>query len=318
MFRAATLVFLLVSLSLFTGTANAVMHLHPLESPNKDFKLVVAVGPINDVQFALFYKEELLAKASRFSFALTDGDQLPATMSFRLGGGIFQSAREPKPSRYAPNSTSVSQVMSIHSAENNVDYNEMSVHYWKLEKGSEEYESLIKIVFRAYNDGIAYRYEIATKAGEPITIKNENVEFVFPDDYTCTVSETMTAGIFSRRTVSVGRVTSLSKLKTGTANPLYIEFRKGALKMEMSLSGIPRADFAPLQFQPGRELTGTFNNLYERFGNIDRTGKRTAVALLLEGDTEIHGTGNPYHTPWRAMVLSYPHGEKMLQSLIAP
>ena len=309
MVRATTFAFLLVSLFLFTGTANAAMTLHPLESPNKDFKLVVAVGPINDVHFALFYKGELLAEASGFSFALPDDDQLPATMNFVLGGGIFQSAREPKPSKFAPNSTSVSQVRSVHNAENNVDYNEMSVHYWKLKDGSDEYEDLIKIVFRAYNDGIAYRYEIATKVGETITLKNENVEFVFPDDYTCMVTESERAGLL-RRQVYVGRETSLSKLEKG-ARLRGIEFPNG---LDITLTGVQDPSIAG--FQPGRARSGTFSNLYDGHGNIDRTGKRTAVAFLFDGDVRIRGTGLPHRTPWRVMMLSYPHGESMLHNLV--
>jgi hypothetical protein len=187
-----------------------------------------------------------------------------------------------------------------------VDYNEMSVHYWKLKDGSDEYEDLIKIIFRAYNDGIAYRYEIATKAGETITIKNENVEFVFPDDYRFGGGDELEwmrqRGIRSSALVNAQRMQrkTLSNMEKGTKGILNIEVLPDVL--HIGLGEIPRAGFAPLRFQSGRERTGTFNNLYDGFGRINRTGKLTAIALLLDGDTEIPGTGDLYRTPWRVIT----------------
>jgi hypothetical protein len=301
MFRAVTLAFLLVSFSLFTGTANALMELHPLESPNKDFKLVVAIGPINDVSIAVFYKGQLLAKAYHFSFELADGDRLPATASHLMRRGFFGAGEPPPPSRFKHDGISVTQVRTVHEVktihghENKVDFNEMSVIYG----------GVVNIVFRAYNDGIAYRYEIATKEGETITIKNENVEFVFPDDFTCFVHETQRAGLL-RREVVVSRETPLSRIEKGTATPLYMQVKSGFWAMDIMFGGMHhhRRDFALLTFQPGREWTGTFNNLFDGYGNIDRTGKLTAVATLLDGNTVIRGTGNPFRTPWRFMIIS--------------
>jgi len=329
--RTATLAFLLVSFSLFSGIANARMASNTLESPNKDFKIVVYIGPINDVGFGVFYKGDLLTRVSGMSFEIADNDQLPATASYTLRHLRDKTDRPvPKPSRFGPNSTGTTEAKAFRDTENNMDYNEMSVVYQKRKEGRgevsvggsinpDDYEDVIKIVFRAYNAGIAYRYEIATKEGEPITIKNENVEFVFPDDYSCTVSEKMTARVFVRRTVGIARTTSLSKIAKGHENPLYFEFRKGAWKMEMLLAGTHRHnDFAQLQFQPGRERTGTFDNLYDRHGNVDKTGKLTGIALLLDGDTEIPGTGFPFRTPWRSLLLNSSDGQDMLSSLILP
>jgi len=328
--RIVTLAFLFIALSLFSGVAHALMTSNTLESPNKDFKIVVYIGPINDVGFAVFYKGELLTTAWGMSFETADDDQLPATASYTLRHLRDKTdGPVPKPSRFGPNSTGTTEAKAFHDDENNVDYNEMSVVYHKRKEGRgelpagatridpDDYEDVIKIVFRAYDAGIAYCYEIATKEGEPITIKNENVEFVFPDDYFCTVSVNMTAGVFVRRTVAVGRTTSLSKVAKGTASPLSIEFRKGAWKMGMDLGGIPHDDFAKLQFQPGRERTG-ISNLYDFDGKVDRSGKATSIALLLDGDTEIPGTGFSFRTPWRSLLLTSSDGEKTLHSLILP
>jgi hypothetical protein len=268
------------------------------------------------VSFALFYKGELIVKAYNFSFEVADDDQLPATASFTLRH--LRDGGEPSPpSRFGQNSTGTSQPKAFHDAENKVDYNEMRVTYQKrkADRGElpvgatrlnpDDYDDVVKIVFRAFNDGIAYRYEIATKAEETITIKNENVEFVFPDDYRFDSSADFERFIeqhgFSRALINAWRMSrkTLSNMARGTASILNIE---AAPRFNISLGEISHAGFARLQFQPGRERTGTFSNLYERFGNIDRTGKMTAVAMFLDGDTEIPGTGEPYRTPWRVIA----------------
>ena len=337
MFRTVTLAFLLVSFSLFSGVAYALMTSNTLESPNKDFKIVVYIGPINDVGFGVFYKGELLTRVSGMSFETADDDQLPATASYtlrHLRDKTEADAPVPTPSRFKANSIGTTEAKAFRDAENNVDYNEMMVVYQKRKEGRgelpagatrldpDDYEDVIKIVFRAYDAGIAYCYEIATKEGEPITIKNENVEFVFPDDYSCTVQEQQRLGIFGfGRTVTVGRTTSLSKIAKGHKNPLYFEVHKGAWKMEMRLTGAHLLyEFAQLQFQPGRERTGTFDNLYDRHGNVDKTGKLTGIALLLDSNTEIPGTGLPFRTPWRSMQRSSDGDamEGMYQSLQKP
>ena len=328
MFRSLTFAFLLVSLPLFAGVANALVTLYPVESPNKDFKIVVAIGPIDDVSFALFYKGALLFTASGMSFELDDGDQLPATASFTFRHIRDGGEPPPTPSKYATNSTGTTQVEYVHDVQNNVDYNAMSVNYQKRKEGAgelpagatrlnpEDYEDVVKIVFRAYNGGIAYRYEIATKKGETITIKNENVKFVFPDDYSCTVSVIARQSL--RSDVLVAKDTSLSKVEKGSLIR-SIEFRNGAGTMEMHLGEIyGDKGFARLKYQPDRKLMGTFSNLYDGEGHIDRTGKMTALGLFLDGISTIRGTGLPYHTPWRALVMPPPNAaaEATLRSLL--
>jgi hypothetical protein len=87
--------------------------------------------------------------------------------------------------------------------------------------------------------------------------------------------------------------------------------------MEMFLGQSPHTDFARLQFQPGRERTG-ISNLYDFDGKVDRSGKATSIALLLDRDTEIPVTGEAFRTPWRSLLLTSSDGEKTLRSLILP
>jgi len=300
MFRTLTIAFLFIAFPLFIGTAKAVMHSHTLESPNGDFKVVVYIGPINDAMFGVFYKGEMIVEAGILALAVAEDDQLPATASFTL-----RNLRDgadgpvPMPSRFAPSSTGTSQVKSVRNVEGQADYNEMSVRYSKRKEGAprstrfipEDHDDLVTIVFRAYDGGIAYRYEIATKEGETINITNELTNFIFPDDYPCEVSEPRRRVGLLRRQVGGVREATLSTIGQGRGAPLRIEIPNG---LTFDIGNTPDVNFPRMNFMPGRQLTGTFSNLFDRHGNIDRTGTRTAIVPRFESDIVIRGTGrNP-------------------------
>lgn len=64
--------------------------------------------------------------------------------------------------------------------------------FYRADSITENYKSLVlrfkgdfSIEFRAYNDGIAYRFINHSK--QPFCIKNETVEYHFPDNYQVTV-----------------------------------------------------------------------------------------------------------------------------------
>ena len=295
MFRTLTIALLLVAFPLLIGTANALVTSHALESPNNDFKLVIYNGPLGgQISFALFYKGTLIATASQPVFEVADDDELPATASFtlkHLRNG--DDGPVPKPSRFMPGETS-SETGTVRNIEGQADYNEYVFVYRKREPG--DHGDIVKVVFRAYNSGIAYRYEIATKEGETITLKNELTEFSFADDYAVE-----------------GSAASLSKIGGEHPSPLLIKIPDVPA---LTFGEIPHEGFAALRFKPGRQWGDkTYSNLFDFAGKVDRAGKVTAVALNLDGDTVIEGTGTPYRTPWRYMQITASDAEGMLESL---
>ena len=320
MVRSLTLALFLVSFLAFTSTAKALMTIHTLESPNKEFKLVLAFGPMNDVYCTVFHKGKMLFQISNPVFELADDDYLPATAKYSLRITDDEGKPALKPSRFRPNSSGPGQVKSIRDMDGSADYDEMSVTYRKTKEGKsvgmgdrynpDDYEDLVKIVFRAYNGGIAYRYEIATKRNDTFTIKNEVIEFDFPDDYSCWAN-------YSKQQSATPEKTSLSKIKKDLGcKSLQIELPDG---LAISFGELSHFGFAAMAFQPGAERTGTFSNLFDGQGTIDRTGKRTAVVVKLDGDTVIQGTGGIYRTPWRFFTTSdAKESGGMLESLNTP
>ena len=310
MLRSALPAFLLITFLSLASTAKAFVTLHPMESPNEDFRVVVAIGPMSDVGFALFYKGELLVEGWRHVFSVDENDALPATASF-IHRNIQADGQTVRQSKYVPSSIGAGLVKSVRLSfqeqtvnDGNMDYNEFAVQYDRIKEGrknidvlqltSEDREDIVKIIFRVYNEGFAYRYEITTKEGEAVTIKNELIEFDFPDDYAAGDS-------------------TLSKISKETPSPLLITIPD---KPAFSFGEVSQSGFAALQFQPGPERMGTFSNLFDHeHGTINREGKRTALALNLAGETVVPGTGGTYRTPWRYLKIAEPQQGGMLQSL---
>ena len=305
MTRTLTIAFLLAAFSLFTGNAEALMTWHTLESPNKDFKMVIYEGPLGgQISFAVFYKGSLITTVSQPVFEVADDDQLPATASFTLRHLLDgNEGPVPKPSRFKSDVTG-GETKSVRSVEGLADYDEYIFKYRKRKEGQEagttykpeDHDELVRVVFRAYNDGIAYRYEITTKEGETITLKNELTDFSFPNDYAVE-----------------GSAASLSKIGGEYPSPLRMNIPDVPT---LTFGEISHEGFAALRFKPGRQWgDNTFSNLYDSHGKIDRTGKVTAVAFNLDGDTEIQGTGALYRTPWRYMYIASPDSAGMIESL---
>ena len=308
MLRTRMIAFLLVSFLLFSGTAEALVTCHPLESPNKDFKMVIYNGPLgSQISFAVFYKGSLVATVSQPVFEVANDDELPATASFTLRHlRDGDDGPVPKPSRFKSD-IGGGETKSIRNVEGQADYDEYTFKYRRRKEGRgelrpgtsynpDDYEGIVNVVFRAYDDGIAYRYEIAAKEEETITLKNELTEFSFPDDYALEDS-----------------VASLSKIGGEHPSPLLMKIPDVPA---LTFGEVSHKGFAVLRFKPGREWgENTFSNLFDFDGKVDRTGKVTAVALNLDGDTVIQGNGIPYRTPWRYMKITSPDSEGMIESL---
>ena len=304
MFRSLTIV---LFLALFAGTAEALMTWETLMSPNGDFQVVIYSGPFNQTSFGIFYKGKLIASVGKLAFEVNEDDFLPATASFRnreskFGNRAWQPGDEPalRPSKYATSSTRA-QTRSASGVEGQADFNEYTVIY-ALKKEvipagiryeTEDYDGFLKIVFRVYDDGIAYRYEMVGVGA--VTIKNECAEFSFPDDYAVE-----------------GSAGSLSKISNVQPSPLLIKIPDVPM---LSFGEVSQDGFPALRFKPGRIWAegATFNNLYDSHGKVDRSGRVTAVAMNLDGEKLILGSG--YQTPWRFIKFASPCSKEMINSL---
>lgn len=145
---------LLLALVLLSVEAFAQQR-YTLQSPDKDITVTIETG-------------------EQLTYTVTHGNTnvlAPSPIGMELGDGTILGI---KPLVKSVKTRSVNEVLPsplYKKAEIPEVYEEITLSF----KGN------YKVVFRAYNEGIAYRFE--TSFNKPITIKNETADFNFDADY---------------------------------------------------------------------------------------------------------------------------------------
>ena len=289
MFRITTLAFLLVSFPFFTGTAEALMTMHPLESPNGDFRVVIAIGPMDQTSAAVFYKGKQILRLDTLGFLLDSGATIP---SYSLTREHWEKFLEKEPTLPLPRQHEGMRMPhpNPHEVRNDGEtpYNESYV----------EYIGLMTIVFRAYDDGIAFRYEFAP--GKALAIQKELTEFRFSDDYYSRVIYPDSEGY--KRVL-------LSEIKGACVSPLVVEISDS---VSLVLSEAPPVGFAQTKFQFGTKWNASFNNLFDFDGVVDKTGKPTSVVATLDSPVAVLGAN---HSSWYYMGFDGKATDEIWESL---
>ncbi|MBL7112678.1 MAG: glycoside hydrolase family 97 protein [Bacteroidales bacterium] len=126
-----------------------------LSSPNKEIKILVQLK--NKVNYTVFYKDLMVIDHSPISLNINDGNIL----------GL-------NPVMVRQNTRSVSESLyPVHGKRKEIkdEYNELIMDF------NRDYS----IIFRAYNEGVAYRF--VTRIKGPIVVTDEEVSFRFTDNY---------------------------------------------------------------------------------------------------------------------------------------
>ena len=166
MYRILSIALLVVAFFLFSGTAQAMVELHSLESPNGDFKIEICIGPIDQTWAHVFYKGKKFLTLNSLGFMRDDDTPIPSVF---LSREFFEKLMDEKKRAPKLHEGIMNPVEPRHVRGAAGSYNESVVGYI----------GLMKIIFRAYDEGIAFCYEFETKKDEPIKIKQELTTFVF-------------------------------------------------------------------------------------------------------------------------------------------
>ena len=142
------------ALALLTVAAAAAPKVYDLASP--DGKLKIAVENGEGVTYTLSYDGDMLIDRSEINMLLTDGT---------IYGGVQKA---PKVTRRTVNQTL--PAVTYKKAQVVDNFNEMTLKYKEF-----------SIVFRAYDEGVAYRFVSHAKA--PFCVESECAEFNFAQDW---------------------------------------------------------------------------------------------------------------------------------------
>jgi alpha-glucosidase len=147
----------LAAILVLDGAAAPAAKVYSLFSPDKTIEVKVTAG--NALTYAIFYKGRPLVAPSAVSMTLAKGVVLGRN------GKV-------KRDKVRPNDTIIKPFVRQKAAEFRNRYNELRL----------DFQGDYAFIVRAYEDGVAYRFETAFKA--PITIVAEQAEFTFTADHT--------------------------------------------------------------------------------------------------------------------------------------
>ena len=142
------LTFILITVTFFSYSQKQFT----LVSPDGKLKTEITVG--KTTEYAVSHNGDLMLEKSPVSMKLSDG-RIPGT-----------NAKVKKTNKKSVNESIDAEIYKKAKVENN--YNELSILF------SGDYS----LVFRVYNDGMAYRFE--TNFKKPFTVENEQAVFNFP------------------------------------------------------------------------------------------------------------------------------------------
>ena len=253
-----------------------------LESPGGEVKIVFRLDERGAPRYGVTFRGKPVILESGLGLDLNDGPSL--ARGFRRG----RERRSEHDGTWTPVLGERSEIPSR--------YRELEVELTRREDPALR----LFILFRAYDEGVAFRYRIAPDSGRgdsvrEIVIERERSAFRFPGDPTAWA-------VYSAQ----GRYeqTSLSKIKPGCERPLTLRLEDGcyAAVGEAALVDHARMKLAPLAGTPG-----------------DASARTAAAAHGIVSSLSGTVMGKlPMTTPWRVILLGRTPAELYERNYLIP
>ncbi|WP_219921574.1 glycoside hydrolase family 97 protein [Rufibacter sp. XAAS-G3-1] len=269
------------------GYAASAQQNHVLESPNGKIKVTIDLQ--NQLRYAVHHEADVVIAPSPISMQLTNGETL----------GAKPQVKNTK--RNSVNKTIQAPVYK--RAEIQDKYNELVLYF----KGD------YSVIFRAYDDGVAYRF--ATSRKKDFLVQNEEASFNFPADHTAIVpyvklekktsteKKTTIEQQFWNSFENVYTYSPLSKL-----NPKNLAFLPLAVEVtNQKKVVITEADLEsyPGMFLINKNGTPSLSGLFAPFPKrVEQGGHNQLQLLVKERENYIAKAKGTRTFPWRVMVIS--------------
>jgi alpha-glucosidase len=270
-------------LNFFYRNLQATDKILQVSSPDKNISVLVTVG--NTVSYQVIYKETPLTTQNRISISLGDGEVLG------LDSRLVHSAQETVNKTVKP---------FYGMADKYVDsYTLLTL----------DFSSSFSIVFRVYNNGVAYRF-VTNKPGR-IKVEDEEVCYSFAENVSASMMKVNNfLNSYEEHYIDSG----ISYLDSGKLAALPLLVSSGGIKI-----GITEAD---LLDYAGMYLTyDTFNTLRARFPKFvlkDSVGGccPNFERLPLQRASYIAETNGTRSFPWRLMIIAAKDKDLLYNNLV--
>ncbi|WP_207431896.1 glycoside hydrolase family 97 protein [Sabulibacter ruber] len=273
--------YLLLVLMIAFGLPASAQQPHTLQSPDGKIKVTVDLQDI--LTYSVLHERDVVIAPSPISMQLTNGEILGGKPQLRNAkrNVVNQTIKAPVYKR----------------AEIQDHYNELVLNF----KGD------YSVIFRAYNDGVAYRF--ATSRKKDFQVQNEEAAFNFPADHKAIVPyvkqerKTTIEEQFWNSFENTYTHAPLSKLDPERLAflPLGVEVspRKKVVITEADLENYPGMYLINRNGRPS--LTGVFAAYPKR---IEQGGHNQLQLIVRERENYIAKVKGTRTFPWRVMVIS--------------
>jgi alpha-glucosidase len=253
-----------------------------LLSPDEKIQVEVSVG--RSISYSVSFQGRIILAPSRLALTVNDGQVLGQgasvknTKVYYISESIYPEVREK------------SKVI-----ENKC--NELTI----------EFEEPFNLVFRAYNDGIAYRF--ITRLEGSMQVVGERIEYDFPEDCFIYFPEEGSFYTSQERPYQHKRLSELAK-GTFSSIPVLVEAADGP---KIAITESDQIDYPGfyLEAQGGSMLRAVFPGYpktEEDRGDRDR--------IVTEAEDFIAKTAGSRPLPWRVMIIAAHDGELVLSPMV--
>ncbi|MGL4595209.1 MAG: glycoside hydrolase family 97 catalytic domain-containing protein [Thermoguttaceae bacterium] len=270
----SVLLFLFLSSSFLFASLGMLGGMSRLSSPDGSQEVIIEVLPSNQVIYSIVYRNNEVIKKGCLGLKLDDGTVLPD----QLKCDVVISANQEHRGTWKPVYGERSEIPD--------NYNERTITW----NGS---DFTFSIIFRAYNEGIAFRYQITSGSGN-VVVQDDLTEFAFVGDFPCWTT-------YAAQGAHV-RV-PLSQVKPDCERPLLVEMPSVAV----SIGEAGLVDFSRMRLKPLPEPI--------------RSQKPHSLTAHLAASARIEKAG--FSSPWRFVMAADRPGQLvernyLLQNLNEP
>lgn len=266
-----------------TGTNLLAQKPYTLQSPNEKITVTVNTGDL--LSYAVMHENTVVLAESPIAMTLEDGTVL----------GVPAKA-------LAAKNTSVDQTIKADFYKRNEiqdQYNELVLTF----------KGLYKVIFRAYNEGVAYRFQ--TGIAKPFNVVSETADFNFDKDYTAWipyVNARKGDGDFIQQQFFTSfentyTVTPLSKMEPERLAflPVMVELGDGK---KVVITEADLEDFPGLLLRNEKGKTG-FTAIHAGYPKTEEQGGHNNLQYVVkERENYVAKVDKKRFFPWRCLLIS--------------
>ena len=260
-------------------------NIYNLESPQKNINIKITVDK-DFLKYSVTHDNTVIINDSPISMKLSDGKVLGANP-------IVRSSKTE-----SVNENIKADFYKKEYVENN--YNELTLNF----------KGYYSVQFRAYDDGVAYRF--CTKFPKQITITKENIIYNFNEDYTAHIPY-VNPGNFYGDNISKQFFNSFENVYTITQLSQIEDDKLAFLPILVSLKDNKKVviteanleDYPGTYLRKNKENANSLSGIHANYPKTEEQGGYNMLQYLVkEREDYIAKTEGTRNFPWRCMVIS--------------